>query len=454
MKMRIFSFFIQLFSALLFFFFSSAQCLTAPVMPACTGTEPLLLNAETVNISTTKYFYGAPAIYGDLYMNGGTLIVCGDLTVDRFVMDSGTVFIQPGARFVIGGGIGYGVVLKGKCAFYNYGTLQSVRNISFDNGWASPSKPNIIINATPASEFKMSNQYFVINNANSWFVNKGKADFHGLITDPQCQPGVVCLGLASETKMTVLYNRVKNAYVAPEGSACLNVSEYSQIYDTLTRFPQINVCLGPTHRTDSTCMPFGCKPSWGLANKFHSCAACSVIQLLSAKFTTVSAVQTEKAHLIQWNLENFSPAGQIEIQQSRNGFEFQTILTRNMQDKFQYSTTKLFAGNNFYRIRYADKETGVSIFSSVVSISGGLPSGEIQIYPNPFVSDVMIEIPETTDIVTIEIVNPSGQVIRSQKTRSLDRKIKISIPQEWPDGIYLFVVKAGQESWTRKLVKK
>ena len=35
---------------------------------------------------------------------------------------------------------------------------------------------------------QMNNQYFVINNADSWFVNKGKAYFHGIITDPQSSP--------------------------------------------------------------------------------------------------------------------------------------------------------------------------------------------------------------------------------------------------------------------------
>ena len=78
--------------------------------------------------------------------------------------------------------------------------------------------------------------------------------------------------------MTVLYNRVKNTYVAPNGPSCVSVSQYSQFYDTLTNFPSVNVCLGNLHNSDASCIPWGCRPNaWGAAQVTVGCATCSSV---------------------------------------------------------------------------------------------------------------------------------------------------------------------------------
>src|SRR5438067_262697 len=151
------------------FLLSKSQCLTAPVYPLCTGVEPQTVSGDIINTSVTKWFYNSPTTIGTLKMNGGTLIVCSDLTVDKFYMDSGTIVIQPGARFVIGSGIGSGMQLFGNSRIYNYGVFECRRNLSLENAYASLSKPNIFINATTNSVFKMPGLYFVINNPYSWF---------------------------------------------------------------------------------------------------------------------------------------------------------------------------------------------------------------------------------------------------------------------------------------------
>lgn len=59
-----------------------SQCLIAPSPPDCTGTEALLVDDETLNTGTTKWYYGGAVTMNSLTLNGGTLIVCGDLTID------------------------------------------------------------------------------------------------------------------------------------------------------------------------------------------------------------------------------------------------------------------------------------------------------------------------------------------------------------------------------------
>jgi hypothetical protein len=251
-------------SLLLLLFFcwpriASPQCIVAPAAPACNGTEPLLTNDETLPDGTTKWYYGATTTMNSLTMKGGTLIVCGDLTIDKFYIDSGTVYVRPGARFVIGSGIGAGLILRGNSSFYNYGTFEIQRNLSLESGWASASKPNRVINASVNSIFKMSNQYLVVNNPFSWFVNNGSAECWGIINDPQSVAGSVCLGNGSTTRMAILINKVANTYVVPTGVACVNVFQLSQFFGRLTNSTGLMACLGATHHSDSGCIPFGCQ---------------------------------------------------------------------------------------------------------------------------------------------------------------------------------------------------
>jgi hypothetical protein len=132
---------------------SFSQCLTSLPPPACNGTEPLVTDGETLNGGTTKWYYGATAMINSLTLDGGTLVVCGDLTVDKFYMDRGTIFIRPGGRFVIGSGVGAGLQFKGDCSIYNYGTCEVQRNLSLENN-ATAATPNKVINASSSSVFK------------------------------------------------------------------------------------------------------------------------------------------------------------------------------------------------------------------------------------------------------------------------------------------------------------
>jgi hypothetical protein len=258
-----------------------SQCLVAPPAPACTGTGPLAVNGETLNAGTTKWWYGASATIDNLTLNGGELIVCGNLTIDKLTFNAGTLFVLPGASFVIGGGIGTTLQLQGGCYVYNYGTVTCYRNLALDNAHVSAVQPNVFINAGAASVLDISYSWFVINNPWSWFVNNGKASFHGIITDPLSSAGSVCLGDKSQTYQTVLINNAANAYATPAGLSCLSVNEHSYLCNRVTADPGLNACLGAAHITDSSCMVSAGKPNaWGSAYLMKNCATCAGLVLL------------------------------------------------------------------------------------------------------------------------------------------------------------------------------
>ncbi|MES1220455.1 MAG: hypothetical protein ABUT20_33445, partial [Bacteroidota bacterium] len=264
---------------LLSFFTSYSQCLAPLPAPACSGTEPLALDGDIISGGTTKWYYGSALTMNSLTVDGGTLVVCGNLTVDKFYMNTGKVFIRPGGRFVIGSGIGAGLQFKGDCAIYNYGTCEIQRNLTLENN-AAAATPNIVYNALSTSVFLMSNQYFVISNAYSKFINNGRAEFWGIITDNQASAASTCLGNGSTTKMAILINKVANSYTVPNGNACVHVFQQSEFYGQLTSSPNLLACLGSSHTSSTSCIPFGCHPNyWGAAQVITNCSGCAAVMI-------------------------------------------------------------------------------------------------------------------------------------------------------------------------------
>jgi hypothetical protein len=226
---------------------------------------------------TKKYYSGAATTFSNLTLRGATLVVCTQLTISNLVVDSGTIIIRPGAKLTAGGG-GSGMVWRGGCALYNYGTFEITSNLSLEGPNATAARPNIVMNVTPAAVISDDFNYFVINNAWSWFINNGKASFMGVITDNSASAGSVCLGPASELKERTLINKVKDAYTVPSYHACVSVTTFSQFTDTLTNDAGMLTCVPAAH-TSAT--GGANKPNaWGAAILFQNCTACAGLALL------------------------------------------------------------------------------------------------------------------------------------------------------------------------------
>lgn len=456
MKTSFISFFVLVFFWVLHPTQSQTQCLTAPTA-VCNNAGALATDGETINDGTTKWYYGPVVVFDQLKLNGGTLIVCGDLTIDKFYMDSGKIFVQPGGRLVIGTGIGAGLVLRGHSYLYNYGILEIRRNLSLENGWASAAKPNMVINATAAAEFKMNNQYFVINNTHSRFVNMGKAYFHGLITDPQAAAGSVCLGRSSETVMNSLYNKTKNSYIAPEAHACVSVSTFSQLWDTLSTInPNIRVCLGGTHRTDSTCLPFGCKPNWGLTDVVRGCTGCVSIQTLANRFISFAVLPFPGVNRVYWEMENDKGAGIYVVEASVNGSKFQpvhTVTAVENNKNYHYYDASPLAGREYYRVKYIDTLTNVVMWSPVAKLHKE-QSQTVLIYPNPFTDRVWLSVPGKHAVVSVVVTNMYGVVVSRQQLSRVNDRWQLTLPAHYPNGLYHLTITAGGFTWKQKILKQ
>lgn len=437
--------------------FIFSQCLVAPSLPACNGTEPLVTDNETLAAGTNKWYYGGVTVFNSLTLNGGTLIVCGDITVDKFYMDSGTIYVHPGARFVVGSGLGAGLIFRGACFVYNYGTFEIQRNLSLENN-ATAVSPNVLINATTASVFKMSNQYLVINNAYSWFVNKGLSEFWGIITDAQSVPGSVCLGKGSTTKMAVLINKVANTYVVPDGNACLYVHQFSQFYGRLTNSSGLLTCLGNSHTSDSGCIPWGCQPNnWGSAQVFTNCNSCSALLALSVHFNSFTINATaDQSNQLNWEMNTTVPNGIFRILRSADGSQFSVIDSFEKNEaagnKFTGIDKHPLPGKNYYMIKY-NNNNGYSINSKIVHSYTGTGNG-FSIYPVPFTNKFIVRYAPGMRPEKIIITDISGRNIKIHYTiKESAQQAEIIVADKIEAGIYIIHMVNNQKYTAQTIIK-
>lgn len=435
-----------------------SQCISPPAAPACTGTESVVLDNEVLLQGTTKWYYGSPATYGDLTLKGGTLVVCGDLTINRFYMDSGTIYIRPGARFVIGSGIGAGLILAGNSSIYNYGTLEIQRNLSLENGYASAVKPNRIINASTSSVFRMSNQYFVINNQYSWFVNNGTAEFWGIITDAQSSPNSVCLGAGSTTKMAVLINKIADTYVAPSGNACVYVFQLSQFNNKLTSSYSLSICLSSGHNSYSGCG--GCPANnWGTAQVFTSCSGCAALSVLASRFISLDVkIFNGTQHRLDWKVEKRDLSGVFTVLRSANGVDYYAIDSLKPKDE---NTTQFTSydknpvkGNNFYMINYSAQNLQQPVNSNPVRIQFN-PGNDFSVFPMPFENRFYIQYNPGERPGKIILTDIVGQNIPIHYSLNHEKKqVEVLISVHLVPGVYIIHMRTDKSNIAQTIIKQ
>lgn len=145
---------------------------------------------------------------------------------------------------------------------------------------------------------------------------------------------------------------------------------------------------------------------------------------------------------------------QFEVQRSRDGRSFETVLTREGKGTTSSRTIynevdkKPLNGVSYYRLKQVDLD-GSSSFSSLVAVSF-LNSGDVTMYPNPVEDQLTIELGGSSEGVTAIITDMTGRVISTQRLGT-DSKLNMSTLQT---GTYLVTVGEGTAKVTRRIVKK
>jgi trimeric autotransporter adhesin len=144
----------------------------------------------------------------------------------------------------------------------------------------------------------------------------------------------------------------------------------------------------------------------------------------------------------------------FEVQRSRDGQVFETVLTRDGQGTTNATTTynevdrKPLNGLSYYRLKQVDLD-GTSSYSSLVPVNF-LNSGDVTMYPNPVEDLLNINVGGSAEGMTAVITDMTGRLISTRKLGA-DSKLDMTGLQA---GTYLVTVGEGDAKVTRRIVKK
>lgn len=431
-----------------------AQCLVAPPAPDCAGTEPLASDGETIGTSVSKWFYGSPQVFSGLTINGGTLIVCGNLTINTFNFYSGVIFVRPGASLTITSGPA--LLMQGGCYVYNYGTFNLQRGLVLDGGRASVSQPNVFINAGIASTLSLLFDWMVINNPYSWFVNEGKASMHGIVTDPNSAAGSVCMGLKSQIYQSVLINNAYHTYTAPSGPACVSVSNNAYICEQVTGDATMYACLGPTETTDSSCqVSRGKTKPWGNAQLFKGCTICGSIAVLPVSFSDLSVSARGNVNYLQWKIDRVDHSHRWRVERSSDGVKYEAIpadVRMAAGDAFYCEDMQPLRGVNYYRVICVTSSSGVWN-SRVVTVKRETDPAAPVISPNPFNSVFRIVMPAGERAEEISLMDIKGMELIHLRPAGSEGNIVVNCGH-LPAGCYVVRIITAKEVYLKRVLRR
>lgn len=145
---------------------------------------------------------------------------------------------------------------------------------------------------------------------------------------------------------------------------------------------------------------------------------------------------------VSWESANEVGFSHYLIQRSEDGVLFETIGSVNAVGtngavrSYQFTDPKIVSGTTYYRLIMVDKD-GSTKDSDVLVLSDN--SWQVLSYPNPFSESLTLSVSGTTEDVTIEVTDMSGQ--RVDFKENINPSNTIQIGSNLPRGVYL--VKIG-----------
>lgn len=167
------------------------------------------------------------------------------------------------------------------------------------------------------------------------------------------------------------------------------------------------------------------------------------------------------AALLNWATSQEINNDFFTVQHSVDGVNFTDIAVMQgagnsaSAKHYEYIHANPIMGVNYYRIKQTDFN-GMWDYSVVRTVNFGGPVGEVTINPNPVVSNVTVQIPETvTGETTITVMDMTGKVILS-RTLSEDEINNGTATLDLTSvktGAYLITVSSATEVYTDRIIK-
>ncbi len=183
---------------------------------------------------------------------------------------------------------------------------------------------------------------------------------------------------------------------------------------------------------------------------------------LPVELVSFTAVKRENNALLNWSTASETDSKGFEVEVSTNGREFRQIgfvESRNGSSMQYYTFTDLENGKSgirYYRLKQVDLN-GDFAYSEIKALTFGNRNQLVDVYPNPFNSEVNLAIQAlTAETATVTVTDMVGKtvLIKKVKVEAGANKVKLQPAHNLPAGAYLITIDLGGERFTSKLLKQ
>ncbi|HXB94906.1 MAG TPA: hypothetical protein VNU70_07100 [Puia sp.] len=353
-------------------FRAAAQC-TPPggVLVVACGTGTALTNNAVISSGT---FNATGGTFTGVTLSGGTLVLCGTVTLTNFTLNSGNMVINAGATVAF-----TGTYNSSGGSFYNSGSVTFGTNIALQGTAAlAYNAPGGVITTTGSITVFNSGVFFQNGTANaqSVTINTGAG---------------ICLGPNSVSNVTNFQNNQTNSVSVPSGTACIHYTgSFAANNPVISVSAKLILCQAP-----GATAPTG---NFGAATVISNCSSCPLgalpIELESFNGKLIGTrVDLEWVTALEEDLKSFA------VQQSTDGQHFRTIDTVAAHDQpSSYDFTTSIDANSYFRLQMIDKD-GKFTYSPIVVIELPVAGFQMTILSNPVLQSLL----------SVSVSTPNGQ---------------------------------------------
>jgi len=438
---------------------ASGQCTpTPPADPLTCGSSggSSLANNAAVDSGTSFFHCNTSGSFSGITLNGGTLVICGNVTITSSNLNSGTLIITRSASVTFSSN----VLINSNIKLVNYGSLTINGNLEFQNA------ESYFYNADTDARTTISGTVIFAQNDNqtNYFYNKGYLTAGAF----QIRNGVrtFCLESGSTIRTTnfVLDNMNEaNSITYGSGMTGTATIRYTNNFTinnniALTASNRINICRAPAA---STISGSGNRGSATLTNGCGDIAA-PTAQTASAgcvplpvELIDFKVEKTNEGVLLVWHTAQEIDFKHFVVEKSWDALNFTPIATLESQGSNSsgvqsYRFLDKESKQAYYRLKKVDNN-GEETLTKVISNETGDNEEKLSVslIPNPASDVVQIQM-NKADTWHIEIYSMLGHLKESQ-ILSDENNITLSI-KHYERGTYLVKCSNEKEIVIKKLV--
>lgn len=383
---------------------SFSQCLpAAPAVNICGGGNGAAGNGQNIGLGQTYWFSGGPTTFGSgVNLNGGTLRVCGNLTMSSISFNSGRIIIESGGSLTLN--VGGNVDLNGNCTITNRGFF------SINHSLQMQGSNNRIWNDASTAIFNVHGT-LKFNSTSSKLINKGTVNADDIYIESTALAGAICLEDGAIVSTATLTNNFTGsiAYAGTGASpACVSVSTSALRNNNVASSTLIDICA-------HTGISYTGSAGWGTATVTNNCTS-SCIALLADELISFTASAVNGKNRLQWIMADNSPASAVfYVEASGDGIHFHTIGSMHgaagksiytFYDEEQTNT------NLYYRLQQIVPGGG-SGYSPIISVRAA-KQASLQVFPNPIHAGgtitFIVDAPAST-LARVSLIDVNGRTM-------------------------------------------